>query len=144
MNRGASGPNSDFRTAEWIPSAPMITSALTWLPSVKLATPAFPSVPADAHRLPSVTVPAGSAAASTSSRSARCTVAGSMPCSAACRARLVLEMTRPVIPSLVTANSVRPATLRTASSTPMNRSTRIALACSATPAPISRSSPAAS
>ena len=67
-----------------------------------------------------------------------------MPCSSTNRARLVLEMTRPVMPSLVTAYSVRPATFRTASSTPMNRSTRIALACSATPAPISFSSPAAS
>ena len=53
-------------------------------------------------------------------------------------------MTRPVTPSLVTAYSLRPATFRTPSSTPMNRSTRIALGCSATPAPISFSSPAAS
>ena len=67
-----------------------------------------------------------------------------MPCAATWAARLVLEMTRPLIPSRVTANSVRPATFRTSSSTPMNRSTRIALGCSATPAPISLSSPAAS
>ena len=144
MNRGASGPNSDVRTAEWMPSAPMITSASAVLPSANRATATSPSVPADSQRLPSDTSPAGSAAASTSSRSARCTVAGSMPCAATWAALLVLEMTRPLIPSRVTAKSVRPATFRTASSTPMNRSTRIALACSATPAPISRSSPAAS
>ena len=63
---------------------------------------------------------------------------------AACWARLILEIARPVVPSQVTAYSERPATSRTASSTPIMRSTRIALGCSATPAPISLSSGAAS
>jgi hypothetical protein len=53
-------------------------------------------------------------------------------------------MVRPVRPSQVTAYSERPATWRTASSIPIIRSTRMALGCSATPAPISLSSGAAS
>ena len=63
---------------------------------------------------------------------------------AACWARLIFEMVRPVLPSQVTAYSERPATLRTSSSTPIILSTRIALGCRATPAPISLSSGAAS
>ena len=98
----------------------------------------------DTQRAPSDTTPAGTAAASTSSRSARCAVAPSIPCSAPCWLRLVLLISRPVMPFLVTAHSDRPATFRTPSSTPIARSTRIALGCSATPAPISRSSAAAS
>ena len=81
----------------------MTTSASAVVPSANRAVADDSPDSTETHRLPSDAVPAGSAAASTSSRSARCTVAGSMPCSSTCRARLVLEMTRPVIPSLVTA-----------------------------------------
>src|ERR1700722_19214157 len=144
VNRGASGPNSAVRTAEWMPSAPTITSASAVLPSANSATADDPDVSTPTHRAPNDTTPAGTAAASTSSRSARCAVAPSMPCSAPCWLRLVLLISRPVIPFLVTAHSDRPATFRTPSSTPIARSTRIALGCSATPAPISRSSAAAS
>ena len=67
-----------------------------------------------------------------------------MPNDDACCCRLVLPITRPVFQLRMTCHCDRPATARTPSSTPMARSTFIALGCSATPAPISFSSAAAS
>ena len=67
-----------------------------------------------------------------------------MPNEAACCCRLVLPITRPVFQLRMTCHCDRPATSRTPSSTPMARSTFIALGCRATPAPISLSSAAAS
>ena len=71
-------------------------------------------------------------------------VAPSVPNEAACSCRFVLAITRPVFQLRMTCHCDRPATLRTLSSTPMARSTFIALGCRATPAPISLSSAAAS
>ena len=67
-----------------------------------------------------------------------------MPNEASCCCRLVLPITRPVFQLRMTCHCDRPATARTPSSTPMARSTFIALGCRATPAPISLSSAAAS
>src|SRR5689334_10753672 len=127
-----------------MPSAPTMTSASISLPSAKRAAATSPSVRTCVHRRPSVTMPAGSAPASTARRSARWTVAPSMPNDAACCLRLVFPITRPVFQLRRTCHCDRPATARTPSSTPIARSTFIALGCRATPAPISLSSAAAS